>query len=451
VGESKPSKTMNKTKNTPAFTHGQDKVHNVYADEIILQPILDLPVSPQSLVNTERMKRITTDQIALSLLTHENDKYLDESKELMSCAESIELTNNGKVKTFNRCKRRLCALCSKIEADKWTEIIRRSTDHLSYTLMDDPEIEGLNQAIAIKLTLNAGQTCHISELKTIIKDVLHPSWPSMMSITAIKPHLLGAMRATEIQPSKLHEDGTPLMNPHIHGVILLKAPDEIHTIKCMIARSLKLELFINEITLTLSYYWKRAMRRKLSKHGLANRSVSSSVNITPLTQHTNHDLAGWLTYCTKGAICSLANSLYKEDYNDTAFKPISQMWIAVERATKGIRFISASKDLKSAITCAKDELKRATDEGSPRQELKERITHRWSFTRSKYIPEVMWDQPVDKPSNYRVRAMMTIISKMAKSDPYHQYRVDRLLNRHSKSPRIKMSHDRTTLDSFNRP
>ena len=435
---------MNKTKNTPASDVGQACVSNVYNGEITLQPHLDLPVSPQSLVNTELMKGITTDQIALSLLTHEDDKYRDESDKLMSCAENIQLTNDGKVRTYNRCKRRLCALCSKIEADRWAKTIDRATEHLSYTLLHDPEIEGLDQAIAIKLTLNAGQTCHISELKTIIKDVLHPSWPSMMSITAIKPHLLGSLRTTEIQSSRLHEDGTPLMNPHIHGVILLKIPAELHNEKCGITRSEKLELFINEITLTLSYYWKRAMRRKLSKLGLNNRSVSSCANISPLTRHTSNDLTSWLKYCTKGAVCSLASSLYKEDYDDTAFRPISQMWIAVERATKGIRFVSSSKDLKDAINCAKDELKRESEDKQARPDATERITHKWSFTRSKYIPEEMWDQPIDKPSNHRVRAQLTIISKLAKSDPYHQERVDQLLSKYSGGPPINKDHSSTT-------
>ena len=366
------------------------------------QHVLDLPPAPidpsdtpAELKDTERLKRMTSDQIARSFVVDGDDELRKLSDKLFDCSESVSLKRTGSVHSHSRCKHRLCALCSSISASKWQKEIDHAMDHLKYDLIEDSQHPEETTLAALKVTLNAGQTCPAAELKSIIRDVLHTLWPRLLKIKAIAPHLEGAIRATEITVSKEPMvDGVPLMNPHIHATILLRIPhDERSTWRS----------WLDNIALSAGYYWVGAVGRRLSKLGIDRPITLSSQEVMPITAQTTEHLAGWMKYGVKGAVTSLARALHKEDYTATALEPIAKIWAEVYRAIKGIRLIATSGSLSDSLDEARDELKRESDIGERVDETNPEITHRWSYPRNKFVPVDLWAADVDKPPQWRSR------------------------------------------------
>jgi hypothetical protein len=156
---------------TPADHAGQDAV----CGHESTQTSLDLTLTPVELGQIQRLKAITSDQIARSLRLNGSDALHKESDRLYDCSENVQLRSNGRVTTYGRCKRRLCALCSSIEANKWSKDLSSAMDHLDFDMVDEVADENpktwhaLPKTVALKLTLNAGQACPLGHLKPACK------------------------------------------------------------------------------------------------------------------------------------------------------------------------------------------------------------------------------------------------------------------------------------------
>lgn len=368
----------------------------VHQHELDLPPApIDPTDTPAELKDTEHLKRMTSDQIARSFVIDGRDELRKLSDKLFDCSESVSLKRSGAVHSHSRCKHRLCALCSSISASKWQKELDRSMDHLKYDLIEDSLHPEETALAALKVTLNAGQTCPAHELKTVIREVLHTLWPRLLKTKAIAPHLDGAIRATEITVSKEPMvDGLPLMNPHIHATILLRVPHD---------RRSTWRTWLDEIALSAGYYWVGAVSRKLESLKIKRPITLSSQEIMPITAQTTEHLAGWMKYGVKGAVTSLARALHKEDYTSTALHPIAEVWAEVYRAIKGIRLIATSGSLSDSLDDARDELKRESDHDEHHEDESHEVTHRWSYPRNKFVPADQWNAKTDKPEYYRSR------------------------------------------------
>ncbi len=383
---------------TSADAVGQD----VPCSDLSTQSSLDIPLTPPELIKTELLKDVSTNQIALSLMSGMTDRLEEEATKLMGCAESVHLARTGRVKTYSRCKRRLCPLCSSLLAKQWKKRVTVAADHLSDILIDDDidNDQSLHKSVGLKLTLNAGQACPISDLKLIIREVLHNQWSRLLQTKIIKDHIVGSLRATEITIDRKTEvhDGIPLANPHIHAIILLRPPEGLSRAQ--------ITSWLEEVSNSASMYWRGSVRKRLRKLGIEDRIITSSAQlIEPLSSQTNKDFIEWSHYIVKGAVHNLALDLHREDHDGTAFRPISNIWIEVERAIKGIRLISTSGDVADAMKDAEEEIKRSTPQQN-REEDESLITHKWSFTKERYISIDHWIQEVDKPRNYRVQLLL---------------------------------------------
>jgi hypothetical protein len=350
--------------------------------------------TPVELRETEHLKRLTSDQIARSFLVNGRDDLRKLSDKLFDCSESVSLKSNGAVHSHSRCKHRLCALCSSINASKWQKEINRVMDHLKYDLIEDSQHHDETALVALKVTLNAGRTCPATELKSVIRDVLHTIWPRVLRHSAVKPHLEGAIRATEITVSKDPMiDGIPQMNPHLHCTILLRVPP---------AERANWRTWVDEISLTIGHYWVGAVSRRLKKFNIDRAITMSSQEIATINTQTTTDLEGWMKYSVKGAVTSLANALYKEDYTLTALEPISKIWAEIYRAIKGIRLIATSGSFSDSLDDAREELLRESEPASRARDNEDaKITHRWSYPQNAFIPIDVWKSEYDKPPYFR--------------------------------------------------
>ena len=121
------------TRITPEEVSGQD----VVCDHTHHQPTLSVNTTPAELRAIQELKVMTSDHVARALLAYGSDELRKESDRLYDCSENIQLRHNGTVATYARCKRRLCALCSSIEASKWHNDLTKAMDHLDYDMADE--------------------------------------------------------------------------------------------------------------------------------------------------------------------------------------------------------------------------------------------------------------------------------------------------------------------------
>jgi hypothetical protein len=280
-------------------------------------------------------------------------------------------------------------------------------DHLDFDMVDEVADENpktwhaLPKTVALKLTLNAGQACPLGHLKTVIRKVLHLLWPRMLKIRAIAPHLKGAFRSTEVTVSdEPAVEGLPLMHPHMHGAIILQIPSDVGD---------AWRTWADEICTALTHYWKRAVRRQLAKLNINRTITASSQLVEPLHTQQREHLAGWLSYCAKGAIKGLAENMHRADHTESSLKPIAHVWETVDSTIKGIRLISTSGIIRDALDEARDETKRIKAEHNERRRDtndEPRITHRWSYTLSRYISADEYVVERDKPSAYRTKLFL---------------------------------------------
>ena len=340
-----------------------------------------------ALVKLGGRRRQSTEQIIPAVLRgtiHQKD--INSALDMITCSENIRVTRSGEVHSLQRCKKRVCPICSGIEANKWVKRINEAVEFIADDMLDDPNHHDSQPTkyIGIKTTLTYGERCLPEELGDILR-AMHKQWSRLLNTKLLKEHSAGAFRATEFLATSA--DGMITLNPHIHGVILIKViktpgDDYIKTIADHIKR-----------------YWKSATLNTLRRMKIKRAMSLAGQKIEPLDKHTAEDLSSWLRYVTKGAIIDLAEKVKGDDiaHQDNE---LTELWSAVYRATKGIRLISSSGVIAEALAEAK--ARRALDKPArkPEDATESKPTHRWSYPQRRYIPVNEWIQHIDRAPNF---------------------------------------------------
>ena len=331
---------------------------------------------PSMLENIGRVKAGTLKQIVPAFLSDmTNLNHIKTATKLVSCSE---YANENSGDTFTRCRLRICPVCSLIKANQWKKKITKATELMNVELIDD-DLD--NRDAGIKVTLNAGQACNIDDLPIVIK-LLHKVWPRLLRATHIKPYVIGSIRATEITVTNSGEGITA--NPHIHGTIMIRIPENE-----------KIDKVIEHTTSSIINYWKRAIRTQLKKAGLESKIYSAAQQAEPLREQHKTDFIEWTEYCTKGAIQNLAHQL-RSSVSIDALPNLSTIWATVNDALKNIRLISSSGVISEALQAVKS-AKQKSDKRPPIDPKPP--THRYSYSKKKYIPIQDWIREEDKPQN----------------------------------------------------
>jgi hypothetical protein len=341
----------------------------------------------RELVTLGNRRRQSTEQIIPAILRgtiHQKD--INSALDMITCSESVRVTKSGEIHSLQRCKKRVCPVCSSIEANKWIKRINSAVDFLADDMIDDPEHRDSHPTkyIGIKTTLTYGERCLPEELGNILR-AMHKQWSRLLNTKLLKEHSVGAFRATEFLATSA--EGTITINPHIHGVILIKvtkAPnaDYIKAIKDHIKR-----------------YWKSATLNTLRRMKLKRGVSLAGQEVEPLSKHTANDLSSWLRYATKGAITDLAEKVKSDDITHQD-NELTELWSAVYRATKGIRLISSSGVIAEALAEAKARRALEKTARKPEDTTESKPTHRWSYPQRRYIPANEWIQHIDRAPNF---------------------------------------------------
>ena len=339
------------------------------------------------LVTLGSRRRQSTEQIIPAVLRgsiHQRD--INSALDMITCSENIRVTKGGEIHSLQRCKKRICPICSGIEANKWIKRINEAVEFLADDMIDDPNHRDYQSTkyIGIKTTLTYGERCLPEELGDILK-AMHKQWSRLLNTKLLKEHAAGAFRATEFLATSA--DGVVTINPHIHGIILIKVTklpglDYIKTIADHIKR-----------------YWKSATLNTLRRMKLKRSISSAGQNIEPLSKHTADDLSSWLRYATKGAITDLAEKVKSDDITHQD-NELTELWSSVYRATKGIRLISSSGVIAEALAEAKSRRALEKTARKPEDNTESTPTHRWSYPKRRYIPTNEWIQHIDRAPNF---------------------------------------------------
>jgi len=218
--------------------------------------------------------------------------------------------------------------------------------------------------IAIKVNLNSGRTCDLSELRARLS-AMSQAWSRLLRIKALEGLTHGALKAVEITPSPSER-----AHPHIHGVVLLRGDlsrDEIDEIDRAMRRS-----------------WQRSIKKLTG--ATPSSTVTTYERATELSAQTESDLLSWLNYCAKGGY-----DLQKSDHRLTHEQGSAGFWQAVDEATKGARLFSASGRLREALSKAKHDLDHAPRAITPAPRKADYI---WSASKSTYVSK---DQAEHEP------------------------------------------------------
>lgn len=358
-----------------------------------LHPSINSTPKPDSLLKAEADKLSTMNQIVVALMQGSEDRHKTDAEKISLCSQDTYVSSDGTVKSYGRCNKRLCATCSKARAAEWHKVMCALPDHLAVDFYDEEERSGLPTVAGLALTLNAGQALPITHLKSILK-ILHKLWPQLLRSSALKHHLSGAIRATEITVD-MDDIQSTKANPHIHGLILLEIPDDTGD----------LSDWLTHVAHGISKWWRRSIKRELRKlFTLAAPEVTSSAqSITPLYAHNKTNLKRWGSYITKGAVHSLAEQLSAKAKDKTLIE-ITQVWLEIDKAVRGARLISAQGCIKDALSDAKADAKESSGSSSPDgEESKPRITHKWSYTLDCYLSVQDWNIDHKRPSDWLSR------------------------------------------------
>ena len=377
---------------------------------------LDLPSDP--LTDLNRHKRFTSEQVAKAFLnTAEFSNEARMALDLLDCSNAITVTDKG-VESHRRCRKRVCATCSAIKAKDWSHRLDRALKLLPNIMLDEyipaGERDADDHTIGIKLTLNAGESCPIDDLKTTTK-ILLSRWPLLLRSVARKCELLGSFRSTEVTINYAHATGTAthsevVANPHIHGVLLLSPPAGVD-----------LSEWTEDLKMRILKFWKRSILGQLTKAGIRDRSISSSgQEIKALNKHTPDDLISWLKYCSKGLMHSLESQLSTESF-DTSYEQVVKVWTNISDAFKGKKLISSSGSIKDALehveeidAIAKKISKVEDQRDGDRVAGRPKITHKWSTPQRRYIPAEQWNPDIDRPLGWQNTALRLRISDQPK-------------------------------------
>jgi len=322
------------------------------------------------------LKRHTIDATALPLLSSTDPQSQQLYEKLLTCSEQITLRGD-RVIHHQRCRHRLCALCQHIDASKRIAEAKAALDYLDTPLYDDPLADNYApKSTALKLTLNAGQTRPLSELRQLLK-ALHSAWSDLVSRTSIKRHTTGHQRATEITSSS-EISGDLRANPHLHGTLLLIVqsddnPDDI-------------EQFVKT---EVERLWPQIIKRHLIKQRLKPETISDHAqHIEPLWSRTNDDLYSWLRYSLKGLTPSLTEEIARREMN--APSQLSEIWSTLDQAIKGLRLVSRGGELKEMIREHKA-TERARSSSRANRAPDAQPTHQWSYPLAQWIPLLNYD------------------------------------------------------------
>lgn len=345
---------------------------------------------PDSLLKAEADKLSTMNQIVVSLMQGADDRHRTDAEQISLCSQDAYVSNDGTFKSYGRCNKRLCATCSKARASEWHKVMCALPQRLEVELYDEQEKLGLPVVGGLALTLNGGRALPITYLKDILK-ILHKLWPRLLKSSAIKGHLSGAIRATEITVDMDNIESTTA-NPHIHGLLLLEIPDDTSAPND----------WLNRIAVEISKWWRRSIKRELTKLLKCESPdiTSSAQSITPLYTHDATNLKKWGSYITKGAIHSLAKQLEAKAKSKTLIE-MTQVWLEIDRAVRGARLISAQGCIKDALPDAKADARNAYTSNA--DESKPRVTHKWSYTLDCYLSVQEWTIDHQRPSDWLSR------------------------------------------------
>ena len=372
--------------------------------DVFAQPDLPLPVDP--LHDLNRFKRIGSEQVAQCFLnTAEHSRETRKALDLLDCSSAVTVARDGRVTAHRRCKKRVCPTCSHIEGKKWSKRLHDAVELLPHTMLDESDeskIEwGDDRAVGLKLTLNAGQLCALSELRGVTR-MINRLWARLYSTVAIKPHYRGAFRATEITISHAPSIGSDrpseiLANPHIHGLLMLVPPEDVDVSD-----------WLSETSRKLTRHWTKMVKGNLLTMGIRDRSISSTAQLVePLNAHTPEDVASWLSYASKGAAQGLANQLKREDL-DTTYEELVDVWTTIDRPLNSVHLISASGSIKEALKHQDEVDKIALKEAKSERDStrgRPKPTHRWSTPKRRYIPVEEWKREVDRPHGWQIQAL----------------------------------------------
>ena len=295
---------------------------------------------------------------------------------------------------LNRCRQRLCPTCSLITGKMRAKEIATALDY-HLPLADEDDSSSL---IAIKVTLNAGERVELSQLRDTIQ-TLHSRWTSLMRTVKIKRHLSGSLRATEFTLASC--EGITTANPHIHGLMILEAPDDIDR-----------DQWTDSVRAHVISYWLKAMRSTGREISAAGQQVES------LTRHTLDDCTQWSAYCVKGIMQGVAEWIAESSISasqptldeigsspetETAKVNITteSIWSELDSALRGLRLFQLAGSLKEARADAADHEQREREERTNTVSTRPvRPTHLYSFTRRRYVPTALWTRETDKPRHY---------------------------------------------------
>jgi len=273
--------------------------------------------------------------------------------EIKTCANELADTPNG-LKAIARCRKRSCPLCTETKARQRAVRARRALSYLP-PMRDEHRAEPGQSMVALKINLNAGKSCDLSELKARLS-AMSKAWSRLLRIRALEGLTYGAIKATEITPSP-----SDRAHPHIHGTILLRGDlsrDELDEINQAMRRS-----------------WLRSIRKLTG--ATPTSTATAYERATELSAQTDDDLLSWLTYSFKGGY-----DLQKSDHQMTLSMGSATYWQAVDQATKGARLISASGELREALSKAKHDLDHAPRAVTPTPRKADYV---WSANKLTYI------------------------------------------------------------------
>jgi hypothetical protein len=281
-------------------------------------------------------------KVAVSLAHSSNLSQVNTAAKVASCAQRIRL-KSGRWVALNRCRSKVCSHCANVTSAKMTARIKSAMGYLGVAMRDEAHRDTAPHrlAIALKVTLNAGESCELDELRERL-EILHDCFPRLCRIAALKDQLIGYMRSTEVVQSS-SVDGLRA-HPHIHSLLLIRADSDIEKISKAIMR-----------------YWLRKMGTEHAKLGkLIN--VAASVkrsDISELRKHTAADLLSWCRYATKGSYDLIGLSAHSGSQREAMQATDPRYWAEVEAATKRVRLISFGGELRRATAEAQAEHERS--------------------------------------------------------------------------------------------
>lgn len=354
-------------------------------------------VTEQSLLTPQLLKRYSTNVIAPSLLASNPEAYSELCESLSTCADNITLKKSGALYYHRRCKQRICSLCESIR-------VARERAKMSAIINELPALtDDGGDTIGITLTLNAGQRCGRLELGSTVK-TLHKAWSRLVQRTRIKRHSIGYHRTTEVTV-EYAEQGEPSFNPHIHATLLFTPTDYSATDALILVRS------------EVKHSWSKLIRSEARKLGLNPVISGKAQRIQPLDTQTLDDLEGWLHYSTKGVIEPIAQQFASAGREPTP-EQIAETWSTLHTELPHQRLTSLGGLFRSALGDVKRERDLERAEARQRDEDYDNtlrrsafasvpnITHKWSYSESRWIPIDEWTAQHGRQSGFIQRALL---------------------------------------------